>query len=60
MDTVSDAKELYVFGPAEAKHGLSRAIKAKSDFTPALKGVEQSDTMTQNQMIAKVKAFFNQ
>ena len=55
---VKDADELYLFGPAEAKDGLLKAIKANKNFKPAFKGIETADSMTENQKIAKVRAFF--
>lgn len=58
MTAVKDADELYLFGPAEAKDGLVKAIKAKANFKPALRGIETADSMTENQKVAKVRAFF--
>lgn len=58
MAAVKDADELYLFGPAEAKNGLLKAIKGNNNFKPAFKGIETSDSMTENQKIAKVRAFF--
>ena len=59
MDTVKSADELFVFGPAEAKDGLLKAIKSSRNFPPVLKGVERADSMTENQKVAKVRAFFD-
>lgn len=58
ITAVKDADELYLFGPAEAKDGLLKAIKANKNFKPAFKGIETADSMTENQKIAKVRAFF--
>lgn len=58
ITTVKDAGELYLFGPAEAKDGLLKAIKAKKNFKPAFRGIETADSMTENQKVAKVRAFF--
>ncbi|MBK7870222.1 MAG: hypothetical protein IPJ74_05795 [Saprospiraceae bacterium] len=59
MDAVKDADELYVCGPAEAKIGLTKAIEASTTFHPNLLGVETIDSMSQNQIVAHIKAFFN-
>ncbi|MEO1258604.1 MAG: hypothetical protein AAFZ15_07395 [Bacteroidota bacterium] len=58
MDAVKSADELFVFGPAEAKDGLLKAIKNSHQFRPELKGFERADSMTKNQKVAKVRAFF--
>jgi len=58
MTAVKDADELYLFGPAEAKDGLLKAIKANNNFKPTLKGIAAADGMTENQKVAKVRAFF--
>jgi len=58
MLAVKAADELYIFGPAAAKDGLVKAIKANKSFKPALRGIETADSMTENQKVAKVKAFF--
>lgn len=58
MTAVKDADELYLFGPAEAKDGLLKAIKANKNFKPTFKGIETADSMTENQKVAKVRAFF--
>jgi hypothetical protein len=61
IDAVKDADEVYIFGPAQAKDGLVKAIKEKSNvFLPLLGDVETSDSMTKNQKIAQVKDFFSQ
>lgn len=51
---------LYIFGPAEAKLGLKKAIEANNQLTIDLRAVEAADQMTQNQKIAQVKTFFSQ
>ncbi len=58
MNAVKEADELYIFGPAEAKLGLEKAIKASTTFHPKLLAVEVADSMTQNQVIAQVRSFF--
>lgn len=55
---VADKEELFVFGPAEAKKGLEKAILEDHNFKPALLGVETADSMTENQMVAEVRSFF--
>ncbi|MDP4711425.1 MAG: hypothetical protein NWR67_03535 [Saprospiraceae bacterium] len=56
---VKDSQELYIFGPAEAKISLEKAILEDKNFKPQLLSVETSGQLTENQMIAKVKEFFH-
>lgn len=62
-DVISDIKEtdeLYVFGPAETKNKLRSKIQdAGQNLKFQLKSVETSDSMTLNQVVAKVKEFYN-
>lgn len=59
--TVNDTDELYIFGPAETKTKLEHKINAEKSTLPSkLKLVETSDSMTSNQIVAKVKKFFAQ
>ncbi|MCB0548489.1 MAG: hypothetical protein KDD19_12985 [Phaeodactylibacter sp.] len=60
MEKVGDADELFVFGPAEAKKGLEKAIASEKAFQPRLLSMETADSMTQNQMVARVRDFFRQ
>lgn len=55
---VKDADELFVFGPGEIKIQLREQILNIKDLAPKLKAVETADSMTQNQVIEKVKDFF--
>ena len=54
--------ELYIFGPAETKTKLEKKIQEeKSTMAGKLKSVETADNnMTSNQIVAKVKKFYNQ
>ncbi len=58
INAIQTADELLIFGPAEAKIGLEKAIKAQSNFPAQIKAVETADSMTLNQKVAHVKAFF--
>jgi hypothetical protein len=55
---VEHADELYIFGPAETKTALNHSFKQLKGFKPEIAGVESSDSITENQKIAKVRAFF--
>lgn len=58
MDKVEGAGELFLFGPAEAKKGLEKAMLARKSFRPQLLSTETADSMTENQMVARVRGFF--
>jgi hypothetical protein len=54
------ADELYIFGPAEAKIKLEQKINADKSFDASkLKMVESAESMTTNQIVAKVKKFYH-
>lgn len=57
---VQKGDDLYIFGPAEAKIGLQKAIASQSQFPGNLLAVETADQMTENQKVKQVKAFFSQ
>ena len=60
IDYVKKSDELYVFGPAGAKTELKRRIQDEKIITPdKLKGVTTADKMTINQIVAKVRDFYN-
>jgi hypothetical protein len=53
--------ELYIFGPADTKTKLEKKINAeKSTIASKPKSIETADSMTSNQIVAKVKQFYNQ
>ena len=57
-EVVAEADELYIFGPAEAKNGLEKTLSQDKGFKARLVAVEKADSMTRNQMIARVREFF--
>ena len=60
IDHVKSADEIYIFGPAETKTKLKQKILDKySAEASKLKSVETADHMTPNQIVAKVKEFYN-
>lgn len=53
-----DTDEIVIFGPAEAKLGLKKEIEQIKHYKPRLMGVLPSDYITQNEMVALVRDFF--
>ncbi|WP_413999852.1 hypothetical protein ACMDB5_04650 [Flavobacterium sp. W1B] len=61
ISNINGADELYIFGPADTKTKLEKKINEdKSAIASKLKSVETADNMTSNQIVAKVKKFYNQ
>jgi hypothetical protein len=61
ISSVNNADELYIFGPAETKPKLEKKINAeKSTISSKPKSIETADSMTSNQIVAKVKQFYSQ
>jgi hypothetical protein len=60
INHVKKSDELYVFGPAETKIKFQHKIQNQKLIDPEkLKSVETSDKMTINEIVAKVKDFYN-
>ena len=60
IQQVKSADELFIFGPAETKTKLKQKILDKYPAEAVkLKSVETADHLTSNQIVAKVKQFYN-
>ena len=58
LGEIKQADDLYVFGPAEAKIGFQKTVAKDQSLNSKLRAVEVADSMTENQVVAHVKAFF--
>jgi hypothetical protein len=58
LEYLDGVTAILVFGPAEAKIGLEKVIRAHPELAKKLQNVESADVMTRRQKIAKVKSFF--
>ena len=58
VEQIKQDDELYVFGPAEIKLKLKIVIENTNHLSSKLKSIETSDSMTLNQVVAKVKDFY--
>jgi hypothetical protein len=56
---VGKADNIYIFGPGEAKLELAKEIKKIKGQHDRIAAVETSDKLSENQIVAKVKAFFS-
>ena len=59
IEKVEACEAIYICGPAEAKKGLNKEIGTKMHLKGRIARVEACDSMTENQIIARVKSFFN-
>lgn len=53
------AKKIYIFGPGEAKLELVKEIETIKDRHERVAAVETCDSLTENQIVARVKSFFS-
>lgn len=58
IEKVQSSEELLIFGPAEAKTGLEKVLAERKDLNKQKRTIETADSMTQNQMVDRVKRFF--
>ena len=60
INLLKDAKQIYIFGPGEAKIELKKKIEHDNrDLTKKISHVETADKLTEPQIIEKVKNYFN-
>lgn len=59
-EAVEKSHELFVMGPAQAKIGLQKYIESYKNLDDILLDVQTADSITENQKVAKVKAFFSE
>ena len=58
IDQVKDAESIYIFGPGQAKEELEKELKSRQPLAARVAAVEAADKMTENQMAARVRGFF--
>ena len=56
---ISDGKKIFIFGPGEAKTELEKEIKKVHDLAAKIIAVEPADKMSDHQIVAKVRNFFD-
>jgi hypothetical protein len=55
-----DTDELVIFGPAQAKIGLKKAIEGIKHYHPHIEEILPADYLTENQRVAWVRKFFKE
>ena len=58
IEHVGDAGKIFIFGPGEAKLELAKEMKKIKGRQERNVAVEACDRITENQIVAKVKSFF--
>ena len=58
ISQISTAKNIYLFGPGNAKKELNLEVKKSVNLSERVLAVEPADKMTDPQIIAKVKNFY--
>lgn len=58
INELGQAGTLVVFGPAQVKHELHKALLKDPQWKKSVIAVETADSMTRNQMVAWVKKYF--
>ncbi|MFZ2959621.1 MAG: hypothetical protein WA705_22270 [Candidatus Ozemobacteraceae bacterium] len=58
LETIKDAKAIYICGPGLAKENLKKTLLACGELGTRIVKVESADKLTEKQMIAKAKEFF--
>ena len=58
IDLLKDAKQIFIFGPGEAKIELKKEIEKNNVFLDKISDIETTDKLTEPQIVAKVKKYF--
>ncbi len=58
INNIEDASDLFIFGPSKTKNLLEKELKKHHQFQDKSIETENSDKLTQKQLIAKVKDHF--
>lgn len=59
IDEIKNSQEVVVFGPSETKTKLQKEIIENKSLKLELSGVKDADSMSDNQITAWVKDYFN-
>ncbi|HER23957.1 MAG TPA: hypothetical protein ENO17_02760 [Candidatus Atribacteria bacterium] len=60
IDLLKDAKQIYIFGPGEAKFELKKKIEKNNILLDKISDIETTDKLTEPQIVAKVKKYFEE
>jgi len=60
INLLKEAKRIFIFGPGEAKIELKKMIEKNKLFSNKISDIETTDKLTEPQIVAKVKKYFEQ
>lgn len=60
ISAIEEAETIFIFGPGEAKIEFKKALQKHKNMRDKLLEVETTDNMTEAQMIARVRKFYEQ
>jgi len=55
INLLKDAKQIFIFGPGEAKFELKKRIEKNNMFLDKISDIDTTDKLTEPQIVAKVK-----
>ncbi|MEO6901862.1 MAG: hypothetical protein ABI315_01760 [Bacteroidia bacterium] len=58
--SLKDVAGIYICGPAEVKVHLRKEVEANKNLEKVFRGIDSCEQMTENQLVAKVKKFYEQ
>ncbi len=59
ISTTKESDSMVIFGPAETKGELEKMIRSNNEMAKMLLDVKTADKMTENQMIAWLREYYN-
>ena len=59
LKEIENCELVVIFGPSNMKNNFAKEIKNNMQFSNKLAGIANSNLLTENQMIAWVKKFYN-
>jgi hypothetical protein len=59
VENIRKVEDIFIFGPGGAKIELKKHLEKSKDLGMQVRGIEPADTMTERQVVAKVKDFFS-
>lgn len=59
ISEIRNSASIYICGPAETKNRFKKHIDEDSTYRPKIIGIDSKDSMTDNQIVAEIKAAFS-
>jgi len=59
IEKIRKARKIFIFGPGMAKKEFKKKMEDEKELAEKIAGVENADKMTRNQIVARIRAFYN-